>query len=229
MVTRRTSPIAGLLYIVSQLLGALIGAALVFAVTAAPYRIGGKRGGGEVGSKPVGGEHLPPDQWWPGGCTVPSEHTSEAQAFAVELFASFLFVFVVFAAYDKTKAERLTPAAPFIVGLTNAAVLLFAVSSQLFGVFFSRFTPSSGSLKTRGRVSHVTSITQWGIALCYRGHVTHDTDESLSLCIMLRAQQCFFSTTVTQPWHSQFCCCSMGSAVQTILQSKWKCTPQSRN
>lgn len=127
LATRRASPIAGLLYLVAQVFGAIIGAALVLGFTASNYRQGGRRGGGEVGSKPVGGEHLPPEYWWPGGCTVPSEHTTEAQAFAVELFSTFFFVFVVFAAYDKTKAERVTPAAPFIVGLTNAAVILFAM------------------------------------------------------------------------------------------------------
>jgi len=127
VATRRASPVAGLLYIVSQFLGALIGAAFVFSVTAAQYRIAAK-GGGEAGLNPTEGESLPLAQWWPGGATVPSEHTSEAQAFAVELLATFFFVFVVFAAYDKTKAERVTAAAPFIVGLTNAAILLFAVS-----------------------------------------------------------------------------------------------------
>jgi aquaporin-4 len=127
LITRRSSPISGLIYIVAQMLGALIGAGLVYALTASAYRQGGTRGGGGVGDQPVGGIHLPPEYWWPGGCTVPSEHTTEGQAFAVEMFATFFFVFVVFAAYDKTKAERLTPAAPFIVGLTYSAAILFSM------------------------------------------------------------------------------------------------------
>lgn len=124
MTTRRSSLIAGLFYLIAQFFGAVIGAALVFGLTAAEYRRGGRQGG-VVGSPSADAQ---PDSWWPGGSTVPSEHTSEAQAFAVELFATFLFVFVVFAAYDKTKADRVTPAAPFVVGLANTAVLLFSVS-----------------------------------------------------------------------------------------------------
>jgi glycerol uptake facilitator-like aquaporin len=128
MTTRRSSLIAGLFYLIAQFFGAVIGAALVFGLTAAEYRRGGRHG--DVGSQSADAQ---PDSWWPGGSTVPSEHTTEAQAFAVELFATFLFVFVVFAAYDKTKADRVTPAAPFVVGLANAAVLLFSVSSSREG------------------------------------------------------------------------------------------------
>jgi aquaporin-4 len=122
LATRRSSPIAAVFYITAQMFGALIGAALVYAVTAAEYR----RVGSLTESNP-NGSVLPIAHWWPGGCTVPSPHTNEAQAFAVELFATFIFVFVVFAAYDKTKADRITPASPFIVGLANAAVLLFSI------------------------------------------------------------------------------------------------------
>ena len=124
LVTRRSSPIASLLYLVAQFIGSLIGAALVLAFTAPAYRR--SRDGGESESK----SQLAAEQWWLGGSTVPSEHTSEAQAFAVEFLGTFLFVFVVFAAYDKTKADRVTPAASFVVGIANAAILLFAVSNK---------------------------------------------------------------------------------------------------
>jgi len=71
------------------------------------------------------------------------------QGFGVEFFATFFFVFVVFACYDKSKGEdpksrdvggalvsppplrwstEETTVAPFVIGLTYAAVLLFAVS-----------------------------------------------------------------------------------------------------
>lgn len=131
MATRRISAISGLLYIAAQTVGSIIGAAFVFGFTAAAYRQGGHRSDLGSGLQPTGEtEHLKPSMWWPGGCTAPAEFTTESEAFAVELFATFLFVFVSFAAYDKSKSDGVTPAAPFIVGLTYTACILFAVSGQ---------------------------------------------------------------------------------------------------
>ena len=58
---------------------------------------------------------------------MPLPGVTEGQAFGVEFFSSFFFVFVVFACYDRARAEEAV-ATPFIIGLTYSAVLLFAVS-----------------------------------------------------------------------------------------------------
>ena len=102
LVTRRMCLLRGLLYIVAQFLGAILGAALLYGLTADDYQ-----------SKL--------------GCTVPGLKVSDAQGFGVELFATFMLVFVVFAAYEKTKREEAI-VAPFIIGLALVAVSLFAVS-----------------------------------------------------------------------------------------------------
>jgi aquaporin-4 len=105
LVTRRTSVIRSLLYLVAQFLGAIVGAGLLLAVTASEYRT---------------------NRTWPGGCTVPAEYVSEGQAFGVEFFATFFFVFVV-ACYDKVKSDMKSLAPPFIIGSTYAAVILFSL------------------------------------------------------------------------------------------------------
>jgi hypothetical protein len=103
-VTRRASFIRSLLYLVAQFLGGIVGAALLLAVTARQGRTG--------------------------GCTRPADGVTEGQAFGVEFFATFLFVFVTVSCYDRTKndVDRSGPAvAPLVVGLTYAGVTLFAL------------------------------------------------------------------------------------------------------
>jgi len=66
---------------------------------------------------------------WFGGCTVLGHGVSESHAFGVEFLASFLVVFVVFACYEKTKHDQHSQAAPFVIGLVYAAVIMVTVSS----------------------------------------------------------------------------------------------------
>lgn len=109
LATRRSSVIRSLLYLVAQFVGAIVGAALLLAVTSAPLRTGAGR-------------------TWPGGCTALADDVTEGHAFGVEFFATFLFVFVVVSCYDKTKLDEQTrtSAPPVVIGLTYAAVTLFA-------------------------------------------------------------------------------------------------------
>ena len=104
LVTRRVCLLRGFLYILAQFLGAILGAALLYGITADNYQ-------------------------YKLGCTYPAEKVSDAQGFGVELFATFMLVFVVFAAYEKSKREEAI-VAPFIIGLALAAVSLFAVSTS---------------------------------------------------------------------------------------------------
>jgi len=101
MVTRRISVISLGLFVLCQFLGAILGAAFVKAITVSNVHNGT-------------------------GCTVPVEDVSDGQGFGAEFFATFFYVFVVFACYDKAKAgeEIVTP---FVIGLTYTAVILFAL------------------------------------------------------------------------------------------------------
>lgn len=110
LLTRRASVIRCLLFIVSQFLGALIGAGLAVAVTASQLRTSD----GNASSRYV----------WFGGCTVLGHGVSESQAFGVEFLATFLVVFVVFSCYEKTKYDHQSQAAPFVMGLAYAAVIM---------------------------------------------------------------------------------------------------------
>lgn len=100
LITKRTSVVKLILFVVCQMLGAIIGAAFVLAVTK----------GSHEGT----------------GCTVPADTTNDGQGFGVEFFATFFYVFVVFSCHDKAKkGEQIIT--PFITGLTYSAVLLFAI------------------------------------------------------------------------------------------------------
>lgn len=102
LVTRRMCFLRAILYIVAQFLGAILGAALLYGLTAREYLA-----------------QL--------GCTIPGDEVSDAQGFGIELFSTFILVFVVFAAYEKSKREEAITA-PFIIGIALAAVSMFAVS-----------------------------------------------------------------------------------------------------
>lgn len=100
LITKRTSVVKLILFVVCQIFGAILGAAFVKAVTVGVHDLS--------------------------GCTVPVHGTSEGQGFGVEFFATFFYVFVVFSCHDTAKkGEQIVT--PFITGLTYAAVLLFAI------------------------------------------------------------------------------------------------------
>jgi len=101
LVTRRTSVIKLALCVVCQFLGAILGAAFVKAIT-------------------VGNVYTE------SGCTIPMANVSDGQGFGAEFFATFFYVFIVFACYDKAKAGE-EVVTPFVIGLTYAAVILFAL------------------------------------------------------------------------------------------------------
>ncbi|ESN93758.1 hypothetical protein HELRODRAFT_193953 [Helobdella robusta] len=99
LATRRTSVMRSLLYLVGQLLGAVLGASFVFGVTSFEQRNS-------------------------------TYHRIESHAFGVEFFATFFFVFVFFACYDKKAPEDggvPESVCPFLIGVTFAAASLFAI------------------------------------------------------------------------------------------------------
>lgn len=109
LATRRCSVIKALLYLFCQLFGAILGACFVFGVTSHEQR--------NMTAHRI-------------GCTVPAENVPESHAFGVEFFATFFLVFVVFACYEKRPPEETSipePVAPLLIGITYAAVTLFAV------------------------------------------------------------------------------------------------------
>ena len=127
LTTRRISFARGALYLTAQLSGAVIGAAIALVF-------------GDVPLTSPAEDEIPANDVitrGPTGCTIPGRHVTESQAFAVELLASFFFVFVVFACYDKSsrsdcdvkvKLKVKEREHPFVIGLTYSGVLLFAVS-----------------------------------------------------------------------------------------------------
>lgn len=125
LITRKTSVMRAVLYFVCQILGSVIGASFLLAVT----------------SNDVSVNQLPHHKI---GCTLLGAGVTEGQGFGVEFFSSFFFIFIIFAAYDrapppplereqenktgeKLAADIPESALPFIIGLTYSAVLLFAI------------------------------------------------------------------------------------------------------
>jgi len=128
LTTRRISFARGALYVTAQLSGAVIGAAVALVFGDVPQTSPTED---EIAANDVVVTRAPT------GCTVPGRHVTESQAFAVEFLASFFFVFVVFACYDKSsrsdcdvkvKLKVKEREHPFVIGLTYSGVLLFAVS-----------------------------------------------------------------------------------------------------
>lgn len=103
LATCRVSFARGLLYIVAQFLGSIIGAALLSACT--PDKIRGVL-----------------------GATVTAENMSAEQGFAVELFATHLLIFCFFGSIDKTAKGAPAWSGPCVLGLALTALHLFAVS-----------------------------------------------------------------------------------------------------
>lgn len=145
LATRRVSFARGVLYLVAQLAGAVLGAAIALVITS---------GTGSSSPTSTGPRWLSAAE---GGYTVPARGVTEGQGFGIEFLASFFFVFVVFACHDNRKSiascsdgrgngyhsqEEWKSSAiarterrqleyreePFVIGLTYTGLSLFAVS-----------------------------------------------------------------------------------------------------
>ena len=106
MVCRRVSIVRGILYIISQMVGAIAGAAILYAVS------------GNLDNSTL-------------GATVLANNITAAQGFIIELIITFVLVFVVLAATDEKRSD-LGGSAPLSIGLAVAAGHLFAVSLLMF-------------------------------------------------------------------------------------------------
>lgn len=102
LVTRRVSIVRALMYIVSQLIGAIVGAAILFGLTPAAAR-------GGLGVNGMSGD------------------VTEAQGFGVEVMITFVLVFTVLASIDEKRTD-LKGSAPLTIGLAVAVGHLVAVS-----------------------------------------------------------------------------------------------------
>lgn len=105
-VTRRISLARAIFYVISQCIGAIVGAALLFGLTPASHRKQGSLGVTKVNSELTG-----------------------AQAFGVEFFVTIVLVLTVFASCDK-KRKDLNGSFPLSIGLSVTMCHLFAVSPQ---------------------------------------------------------------------------------------------------
>ena len=107
-VTCKISAARALVYVLAQTLGAMLGAAFLYAITSEEYR-------GVL------------------GCTVPQGNVSEGQGFGVEFFSTLILVFVTFACFEEhaMDEERRCPG-HLIIGLAVAALSCFAVSHVIF-------------------------------------------------------------------------------------------------
>ena len=109
VVTRQISLARAGFYCLAQILGGIIGAALLLGFTPVPYR-----------------DFL--------GCTHIARELSAGQGFGIELLTSFFYVFVVFSCYakvDKVELVVYNLFTPFVIGFTAIAIHLFAVSIKL--------------------------------------------------------------------------------------------------
>ena len=107
LVTRKISVVRALLYIAMQLIGALVGAGVLKALTPAGVNDGLCTPTPTGGSYPVG----------------------VAQAFGVELIVTFTLVFTVFAACDGRRGD-LKGSAPLTIGLSLTMCHIWAVSTN---------------------------------------------------------------------------------------------------
>ena len=106
MVCRRVSIVRGIFYIISQMVGAIAGAGILYGVN-------------------TGNVNLTTTL----GVNMVSDHITAAQGFGVELMITFMLVFVVLAATDDKRSD-LGGSAPLSIGLAVAAGHLFAVSKK---------------------------------------------------------------------------------------------------
>jgi aquaporin-4 len=103
-ITRRISLARAIFYVISQCIGAVVGAALLFGLTPASHRNQGSLGVTKVNPELTG-----------------------AQAFGVEFFVTIVLVLTVFASCDK-KRKDLNGSFPLSIGLSVTMCHLFAVS-----------------------------------------------------------------------------------------------------
>ncbi len=104
LVTRRISVVRALFYIIAQVVGALIGAAILKALTP----VNDVRGLGTVGYGKL----------------------NEGQAFGVELLITFVLVLTVFSSVDDRRIN-LKGSAPLSIGLSISMCHLWAVSDRI--------------------------------------------------------------------------------------------------
>lgn len=101
LVTRRVSIVRGLMYIVAQILGAMVGAGILYGLTPMSTQ-------GSLGVNALKGE------------------VTDAQGFGVELMITFVLVFTVLASIDSDRND-LNGSAPLTIGLAVVAGHLVAI------------------------------------------------------------------------------------------------------
>ncbi len=102
LVTRKISFLMALMYIAAQVLGAIVGAAILKALSSSAYD-------GHYGTPCL------------------QNDVSPLQAFAIEFFITFLFVFVIFASVDANRTD-IGGSVPLTIGLALIVGHLWAVS-----------------------------------------------------------------------------------------------------
>ena len=103
LVTRRITLVRAIFYTIAQVIGAILGAALLRAVTPSALH-------GTLGSP------------------APAAHLSAGQGFGVEFLITFIFVFVIFSAVDSQRRD--SAPATVVIGFALLACHLWAVSNQ---------------------------------------------------------------------------------------------------
>nr|BDI24353.1 aquaporin-1 [Peronia verruculata] len=101
LFTRRVSIIRGILYIIAQIVGGIIGAGILYGLT--PTDVQGSLGANAVTDK-----------------------VTSAQGFGVELLITFVYVMAVFASQDEKRSD-LNGSSPLTIGLAVVVCHLFAV------------------------------------------------------------------------------------------------------
>lgn len=103
LITRRVSIVRGILYIIAQVLGGILGAGVLYGLTPEAIR-------GDLGSTLIMGTDV-----------------TAAQAFGVEMLVTFVFVLSFFASRDSARSD-MAGSYPLTVGLAVVVCQLFAVS-----------------------------------------------------------------------------------------------------
>jgi len=114
LFTRRVSIIRGILYIVSQIVGGILGAGILYGLSE----------GAEVEGAPITGEL---------GVNKVRAGLSSAQGFGVECIVTFVFVLTFFASQDDKRCD-LRGSSPLTIGLAAVACHLFAIPATSAGM-----------------------------------------------------------------------------------------------
>ena len=112
LIVGRLSVVRALVYLISQLLGAIIGAGLLMAVVPQQQR-----------------GHL--------GITVLSKGINEYQGFAAETIFTFVLVMVICSCTDDARPDSESNNGPMVIGLAYTVLHLMAVSQLLFYQFLN--------------------------------------------------------------------------------------------